>query len=226
MKNKLLLKLERIDTTPYGGKVLFAMLFFLLFIIPFFPQHLHRLLYNLLFTLVFMSAVFSMETEQTRILYYAILASITEWISYLLDLDIIHSVSKLITLMFFIFIVIRLIVQIAKAKEVTADVIVESINGYLLLGLAYSVLIAAIEIIEPASFSFGLSEMQVRDTISDFSDYVYYTFVTYSTLGYGDIVPKLPFAKALVILITISGQLYLTILIAMLVGKYLVSKNK
>ncbi len=226
MKNKLLLKLEKVDTTPFGGKALLGMLFFLLFIIPFFPQHLHRLLYNLLFTLVFISAVFSMETAQTRILYYAILAAITEWISYLLDFDIIHSISKIINVVFFIFIVIRLIVQIAKAKEVTADVIVESINGYLLLGLAYSVLIATIEIIEPASFSFGLSLMEVRDTISDFSDYAYYTFVTYSTLGYGDIVPKLPFAKALVVLITISGQLYLTILIAMLVGKFLSSKNK
>ena len=226
MKNKLLLKLEKIDTTPYGGKALFAMLFTLLFVIPFFPQHIHKLLYNLLFTLVFISAVFSMETEQTRILYYAILATITEWISYLLDFDIIHSVSKLINVVFFIFIVIRLIVQIEKAKEVTADVIVESINGYLLLGLAYSILIATIEIIEPASFSFGLSKMQVMYTISDFSDYAYYTFVTYSTLGYGDIVPKLPFAKALVILITISGQLYLTILIAMLVGKFLGKKSE
>ncbi|MEZ5199056.1 MAG: potassium channel family protein [Bacteroidales bacterium] len=51
-------------------------------------------------------------------------------------------------------------------------------------------------------------------------DYVYFTFVTMTTLGYGDITPELPFAKSLAVLICTSGQIYVAVIIAMLVGKY------
>jgi hypothetical protein len=45
-------------------------------------------------------------------------------------------------------------------------------------------------------------------------------------LGYGDVTPVSAFAKSLTIIIAISGQLYLTILIALLVGKYLSNPEK
>jgi voltage-gated potassium channel len=44
--------------------------------------------------------------------------------------------------------------------------------------------------------------------------------VNYTTLGYGDILPQLPFAKSLAILMSVSGQIYLAVIIAMLAGKY------
>jgi hypothetical protein len=61
------------------------------------------------------------------------------------------------------------------------------------------------------------------NTAVGFHDYLYFSFVTLTTLGYGDITPVSAFAKSLTIFIAITGQLYLTILIAMLVGKYLSS---
>ncbi len=51
-------------------------------------------------------------------------------------------------------------------------------------------------------------------------EYIYYTFVTFTTLGYGDIVPLVPISKSLSLVISISGQFYIAIIIAMLVGKY------
>jgi hypothetical protein len=51
-------------------------------------------------------------------------------------------------------------------------------------------------------------------------EYIYYTFVTFTTLGYGDIIPLKPISKSLALLISISGQIYVAIIIAMLVGKY------
>ena len=44
--------------------------------------------------------------------------------------------------------------------------------------------------------------------------------MTYTTTGYGEVVPKHPFSKSLTVLITGSGQLYVAIIIAMLIGKY------
>ena len=50
---------------------------------------------------------------------------------------------------------------------------------------------------------------------------LYFSFVTISTLGYGDISPLTPQGQAVAIFVAISGQLYLAILMAMLVGKFL-----
>ena len=55
---------------------------------------------------------------------------------------------------------------------------------------------------------------------------IYYTFVTLSTLGYGDVVPSTPQSQAVSLLIAISGQFYMVIIVAAIVGKYISGKNK
>ena len=61
--------------------------------------------------------------------------------------------------------------------------------------------------------------------LGHFSEYLYFTFVTFTTLGYGDIVPLTPLARSISILISVCGPLYLAIIIAMLVGKYASQKD-
>jgi hypothetical protein len=68
--------------------------------------------------------------------------------------------------------------------------------------------------------------IDANDQVDNFSTYLYYGLVTLSTLGYGDIVPTMPFSKSLAILTSISGQLYIAIIIAMLVGKFASQKNE
>jgi voltage-gated potassium channel len=51
-------------------------------------------------------------------------------------------------------------------------------------------------------------------------DFLYFGFVTFATLGYGDFVPVKPYAKSLAILISICGLLYVAVIIALLVGKF------
>jgi len=58
-----------------------------------------------------------------------------------------------------------------------------------------------------------------------FSDFMYYSYVTLSTLGYGDITPISPFARTLSFMQAVTGQLYLTIMVAGLVGKAINSSN-
>lgn len=118
---------------------------------------------------------------------------------------------------------IFLIAQLASAKNVSTLVILEAINGYLLLGIAYSMIIVLISIFQPGAFGF---HDHLTEGAAYMTDYFYYGFVTYSTLGYGDIAPLMPFSKGISILITVSGQLYLAIIIATLVGKYLSQPGK
>jgi len=58
-------------------------------------------------------------------------------------------------------------------------------------------------------------------TAQGFHDYIYFSLVTMTTLGYGDVTPVSSSAKSITIMIAVTGQLYLTILVAMLVGKFL-----
>jgi voltage-gated potassium channel len=58
-------------------------------------------------------------------------------------------------------------------------------------------------------------------SVPAFNDYLYFSFVTLTTLGYGDVTPVSHLARSMAILIAVTGQLYMTILIAMLVGKFL-----
>jgi voltage-gated potassium channel Kch len=103
-------------------------------------------------------------------------------------------------------------------------VILSAINGYLLLGLAASAAVAAIALYTPEAYSFSAgSGLAVADT--QLSDHIYYGFVTLTTVGYGDIVPHAPLAKSLAILIGVTGQLYVAINIAMLVGKFSSAKD-
>ena len=85
----------------------------------------------------------------------------------------------------------------------------------MLLGLVSSLLFSITETISPNSFA-------ISDQFGEgFYNYVYYSFVTLTTLGYGDITPITHQGKAISFTIAITGQLYIAIVIAMLVGKYL-----
>jgi len=86
---------------------------------------------------------------------------------------------------------------------------------YLLLGIIWSILNANLYFLSPGSFS-GLGNSGNR---LHFSEFMYYSYVTLTTLGFGDITPVSPLAKTLSFMQAVAGQLYLTIMVAGLIGK-------
>lgn len=56
--------------------------------------------------------------------------------------------------------------------------------------------------------------------------FLYYSFITMSTVGYGDIIPRIPETQTLAYVISITGQLYVAIIIAFLFGKFLMKANE
>ncbi|WP_448562677.1 potassium channel family protein [Trichothermofontia sp.] len=74
----------------------------------------------------------------------------------------------------------------------------------------------------PNSFAMNI---EVNNQEEMFRALFYYSFVTLATIGYGDITPITPLARTLSITLGIAGQMYLTILVAMLVSKYLNSQR-
>jgi len=83
-----------------------------------------------------------------------------------------------------------------------------------LLGLVFTFLIGLMIQFDPMSFNFSWAgEGTLHNSM-------YFGFVTFATLGYGDFVPLKPYAKSLSVLIAVSGQLYVAVIIALLVGKF------
>jgi len=100
-------------------------------------------------------------------------------------------------------------------------------STYLLIGVTWSFFYAMVEISSPGAFNFGLLAAQAGDSAARgaLHFFTYYSLVTLSTLGYGDITPLSPFARSLSALEAITGQLFIAITIARLVGTHIAQKR-
>jgi len=204
-----------------ANRTLFVLVLMTLFFVPVIPFSLHRATYDILLTTIILSGTQLISKNRKLILTYAILAIAMVWIGVAMDLHVIRSISKGINVVLFIFIVLDLVKQVSHAKMVSPKVILESINGYLMIGLVFSILVAFLMGFNPGSFSFNNINTGPIQSDSPFQQCIYYAFITMTTTGYGDIVPLTPVARSLSILISVTGQLYIAVVIAVLVGKYI-----
>lgn len=104
----------------------------------------------------------------------------------------------------------------------TMDLIFGSVCAYFLLGLTWAFGLGIVEWFDPGGFNYpdtlraAQEELQTAD--EKFSYLFYYSYITLTTLGYGDITPRTPFTQVLATLEAFTGQLFLTILVAHLVS--------
>jgi len=104
-----------------------------------------------------------------------------------------------------------LILQIARTKDINLEIIIEAVSGYLLIGIVATILNSILLLFNSEAISFNNSQ--------DIGDTIYFSFVTLTTIGYGEILPISPMARNISLITGITGQLYLTIIIAVIVGK-------
>ena len=207
------------------NSVLLLLVIFTIFLIPFFSMEWHRILYSVCFTLIALLSSLALSKYHPRIFNITLLVIIIEWLSEGLNMIILNNVSFLSNILFFDLIVVLFILQIVRAKTVTPRVLMKSVTAYLLLGLSFAIMIGLITVADPNSYSFPHLKQPLVEGISYTSNYIYYGFVTLTTLGYGDVAPLTPAAKSFSIFTAITGQLYVAIIIATLVSKYLGQKK-
>ena len=107
-------------------------------------------------------------------------------------------------------------------RHVTSELIYGSISVYLLVGLAFAFMHALVEFIQPGSIS-GLESLSMGDT--SVMPFIYYSFVTMTTLGYGDLSPVTGPAASLAYVQAVFGQLYIAITIARLMALYVANET-
>ena len=87
-------------------------------------------------------------------------------------------------------------------------------------GYAWTFSYALVEELQPSAFV-ALSPVPPNDYVASVLQLRYFSFMTLTTVGYGDIVPRSPAARTLAGLEAVTGQIYLTVLVARLVGLHI-----
>lgn len=119
------------------------------------------------------------------------------------------------------FLTVHLFIQILKRKEVDFSMIINAVSVYLMVGIIASIAFSYVHAIDHSSLS-----IPYKDDINNFYDYIYLSFVTLTTLGYGDLVPTKPSTKAISIVLSVFNVFYIGVIIAVLIGKYLSANQK
>jgi voltage-gated potassium channel len=207
-------------TTALWNAILVIVVMFAAFILPIMPVVWHRASFRAVYSLIYISAIFSLDKRSNYLLILFISTLLLEWLSGMLNMPVIQVISKGVNILFFLVIVFSLIRQIATSREVTAVVILSSVAGYLLLGIVYSIFIAYIGQHDPGAFNATIMDASNTDSGINTSMPLYFSFVTMASLGYGDIVPLKPYTRSLAIWMAVSGQFYIAIIVALLVGKF------
>jgi hypothetical protein len=108
--------------------------------------------------------------------------------------------------------------KIFSERVVTGDTIRGGIAVYFLMGILWAMFYQFVILIDPDAIG-------LPGHTGQFSELIYFSFTTITTLGYGDISPKTFMTRNLTILESSLGQIYLTVLIARLVGLHLSGKD-
>jgi len=181
-------------------------------------------LFDIIISAIIISGVTSLKFQKEkfiRLTYFGLLTFTLSWIQHFVNHDITKLISFSTLIIFLIYVTYSMIKHVAVTKTINSVMILNAINSYLLIGVIGAFLFISVDV---GYFLFGNAEHGLNfNNIVDptFHDYIYFSFVTITTLGYGDIHPIIPVAKSLTITLSLTGQLYLTILVAMLMGKYL-----
>lgn len=132
-------------------------------------------------------------------------------------------VGSLGWLLFFAFVTVSQLRSLLRQKDVTGETLSMSMSIYLLIGLTWGLLYVVIFQRDPHAFNLGndaVGEGAYRQT-HIFPILIYFSLTTLSTIGFGDITPLTLQARYAAVAEGITGQLYLAVLVARLVGMHM-----
>ena len=139
------------------------------------------------------------------------------WAEVQIEGDTSTLISLLIGAGFFSFMGLKLAQSVAESKQFNLNTVLAAVTGYIIIGIIGGYLVELVQLIEPGAFNIPAE--------SEDYTFMYYSFVTVTTLGYGDFAPISIAAKAVSIILAITGQIYLTVVIAMIIGRYISSSK-
>lgn len=165
---------------------------------------------------IFCALAVSKDKRSFRIgLIWGILSIISVWLAILFAVWPLALIYQL----FILYTTLVIIYNVTVSREININIIFGSIAGFLLIGAIGTMICMNLELISPGSFSLA------EGVKSDVPTFFYFTFITMTSLGYGDITPATDIARMISVYLVIFGQLYLAIQVAILVGKFIMRSD-
>src|SRR6266496_1153423 len=176
------------------------------------------LIVSILFSLVLFAAILAVA-DRKRVLLIALVLAVPavggRWINHVRPDLVPPAVFLVGGLVLIIFVVAHLLRFVLRAPSVTTEVLCASISAYLMLGLMWTMAYWLVDQLTPGAFAFNVGPR----SMNGFNGF-YFSFITLSTVGYGDITPVSRIARWLAAMEAMTGLLYVAILISRLVGLY------
>jgi hypothetical protein len=204
---------------------LFLFLLLLLLVPPMLPSGpLLRWVPTMAFTAVLLSAV-AVVADRRRALWAALLlvlpALVLQWWAAVgARSETVAVLGNAAVIFFLLFVTVLILRHVLRAPAVDREIVLAALCAYLLFGLMWGVAYDLLAGLDPSAFSLpAVSAAAARESAAEAGrTYMYFSYVTLTTLGYGDVIPLSAPARALAISEAILGQLYLVTAIASLVS--------
>lgn len=170
--------------------------------------------------LVLVAGVIAVAASAKQLMVAASLALLTFALSHAADyarFDWLLASSYVAGIAFFSYLTVLILRDIFLYRQrVTGELIYGALAVYLLIGVAFAFAYQLFDHLDPTAFE--NAGLLAGNTTEIFEGFLYFSFVTMTTLGFGDISPRTPEAGAFVTAQAIVGQMYLAVLVARLVG--------
>jgi voltage-gated potassium channel Kch len=177
---------------------------------------------NGLFILVILSGVFSASPSsrlRQLMLVVAIPIALIRWISIASTRNVWLALQHGFSAVFFGMIAVMLIMRVFERGPKTGHRVQGAVAVYLMQGMMWAALYQLVDVMLPGAFQFPATpEGDPLSTTARDSSFIYFSFVTLTTVGYGDVLAVDPFARSLAMMEALSGQLFPAVLIARIVA--------
>jgi hypothetical protein len=169
-------------------------------------------------SLLLLAGLLTMTRHKTLKIVFAVFVTLTmmvHWTRIALDTRALMGLDAFLLLLSMLALMVIVLAQVNQKGPVTGHRVRGAVAGYLLLGMSCAYAYSLIDTLIPGSFQMSAADLQSSQTRSD--AFNYFSIVTLTTLGYGDITAIHPVARSVVMMEALLGQLYPAILIARLV---------
>jgi hypothetical protein len=180
-----------------------------------------ELVESILITVVLLSAVVAVGGRRRSLIVGLVLVAPAvgaKWIAHIWPHHVPPETTQVAAIIFLAFVVYRLLHFILTAPQVDSEVLCAAIAVYLILGLVWGFIYILIDEVNPNAFAFTVAADPHPKMVR--FQALYFSFVTLTTVGYGDIVPLSKAARLFAVFESTVGMLYTTVLIARLVALY------
>jgi len=181
-----------------------------------------RLVYSVL-TVAVLIAMVRLTWFQSRIrpmtVALAVVATIASALGAVAPNSLVHTFLLVFMAAFFIVVIVRLLHKVVADRVITADTLYAGACIYLFIGFTWALIYSILSQLQPDTLYYT-NTSRPADIIGGWPSYVYFSFTTLSTVGYGDITPATQLARSVVILEMISGVFFVAMLIGRLVDLY------